>query len=290
MLILRIALILLLTYSYVLAASPDQLSFADSLAAEGDHYRAITEYKRFIHYQPADPRAAYAQLQIARSLIAGERWLKADRALEKIWSDYPGSSHAEQARQLFAEVAYQRGDYAEAKDRFELLAKSAAEEKKAEILYRLGLSQLQSNQPEKARQHFNQLQEPLKSELDLSVERYLKLPHKSPRLAGTLSAILPGAGQLYTERPRQAGIALALNAAFIYGAIEAWNNENYAVSGVLSLFELGWYGGNIYNAVNNAHKYNHNRQQQFLEQLQQNLNLSLGWHNDRPALTARFNF
>ncbi len=122
MLILRIALILLLTYSYVLAASPDQLSFADSLAAEGDHYRAITEYKRFIHYQPADPRAAYAQLQIARSLIAGERWLKADRALEKIWSDYPGSSHAEQARQLFAEVAYQRGDYAEAKDRFELLA------------------------------------------------------------------------------------------------------------------------------------------------------------------------
>ena len=85
-------------------------------------------------------------------------------------------------------------------------------------------------------------------------------------------------------------MALALNGAFIFGAVEAWENENFALAGILSLFELGWYGGNIYNAMNNAQLYNRRQRDSFLEQLQQRLDLSLGWHNNKPGLAARYQF
>ncbi len=47
-----------------------------------------------------------------------------------------------------------------------------------------------------------------------------------------------------------------LNALFIAGAVWACNDENYALGGILILFEAGWYSGNIYGAANAAHKYN----------------------------------
>ena len=285
--IISAILFLILTTSTASAAQADQLSFADSLATEGDHYRAITEYKRFLHYQLDDTRRAYAQLQIARSLIAGERWQQADAALEKVWINFPDSKEAEQAKHLHAAAAYERGDFDSAIERYTVLTKASNKSQRASSSYRLGLAKLQQGHLQTARQHFAELKDP---QLNLSLDQYQHLPQKSPRLAATLSALLPGAGQLYTERPRQAGIAFALNSAFIYGAIEAWDNENYSVSAILSLFELGWYGGNIYNAMNNAHKYNQRQRQNFIEQLQTRFNLSLGWHDNHPALTAQIRF
>jgi len=271
-------------------AEPNFLSFADSLVAENEYYRAITEYKRFLHYTPEDTRAAYAQLAIAKCLLAGERWDKADLALEKVWAIYPGSIEAKTARQLYADAAYNRGDFATAETRYQRLRQILSTESIDQPLYKEGLSQLQQGKIDATRNSFAALQSPLNLQLSLSLDEYQQLPKKSPQLAGSLSALLPGAGQLYTERPLQAGIAFALNAAFIYGAIESWENENYATSGILSLFEIGWYGGNIYNAMNNAHKFNRRQGDHFLEQLQQRFGLSLGWQQEQPQLQALFKF
>lgn len=283
-------LLLLLVFVPTAHAEPNQLSFADSLATEDDHYRAITEYKRFLHYNPQDPQAAYAQLAIGKSLLAGQRWNHADLALEKVWDLYPDSSEAATAKQLHADAAYDRGDYETAQLRYEKLKDNFPAESNQTFGYKIGLSQLQQNKPEESRTSFAKLPAPLSQQLTLSLDEYQQLTRKSPQLAGTLSALLPGAGQLYTERPRQAGIAFALNAAFIYGAAEAWDNENYAVAGILSLFEIGWYGGNIYNAMNNAHKFNRSQEHDFLERLQQRFGLSLGWQQGQPQLQALFRF
>lgn len=271
-------------------AAPDSLSFADSLAAENDYYRAITEYKRFLYYSPEDTRAAYAQLSIGKCLLAGQRWDKADRALEKVWSLYPESEEAQTARQLYADAAYNRGDFATAETRYQRLQETLPAESSDSNLFKEGLSQLQQSNLNEARKSFSALQSPLDLQLSISLDDYQQLPKKSPQVAGILSALLPGTGQLYTERPRQAGIAFALNAAFIYGAIESWEHENYATAGILSLFEIGWYGGNIYNAMNNAHKFNRRQQDHFLKQFQNRFGLSLGWHQDHPQLQALFNF
>ncbi|NOY12806.1 MAG: tetratricopeptide repeat protein [Deltaproteobacteria bacterium] len=285
---LLIILLLLLSPSTVFAA-PDLFSFAESLAAENDHYRAITEYKRFLHYQPQDSRAPRAQLAIARSLIAGQRWRQSDAALEKVWQNYPDSPEAVQARRLYADSAFDRKDYAVARQRYRRL-KQLPGQTTQQVDYRIGLSYLEENRLQDAQQSFSSMSGTEAPELLEELENYRRLPRKSPQLAGTLSALLPGAGQLYTGRLKQAGVAFALNAAFIYGAIEAWNNENYTVSGILSLFEVGWYGGNIYNAMNNAHKYNREREEAFKQRLRNRGGLSLGIHRQMPWLQARFNF
>lgn len=281
----RLLLLLLLIFPAVSVAAQDPLSFADSLADEGDHYRAITEYKRFIHYHPEDQRIAYARLQIARSLIAGERWAEADRVLEKVWKLHPMSAEALEAKELYADSAFDRGDHDAALQRYSTLGQHKHQHD--EHIFRQGLSELERGNTEAAMEHFRLIDKP---DLSLELDRYQQLPRKSPRLAGVLSTILPGAGQLYTERPRQAGIAFALNAAFIYAAVESWDNENYATSAIISLFELGWYGGNIYNAVNNAHKYNQRQQRRFIDQLQERFQLSLGWSNDRPTVSTLIRF
>ncbi len=283
-------LFFLLSFTPAAFAEPDLLSFADSLAAEADHYRAITEYKRFLHYHPEDPRVAYAQLEIAQNLLAGQRWEQADSALEKTWKLYPDSPEASAARRLYADSAYARGAYEMARHRYRELKANQMPQDNPELDYKIGLSELQLNEIDNARNSFARTPSPLNRQLQLSIDDYQQLPQKSPRLAGALSAILPGAGQLYTERPRQTAVAFALNAAFIYAAVEAWNNENYAVSGIVSLFEIGWYGGNIYNAMNNAQKYNRRQKHEFLERFQRKFGISLGWQQDHPQLQALYRF
>jgi hypothetical protein len=96
------------------------------------------------------------------------------------------------------------------------------------------------------------------------IEEIDRLPHKSPALAGTLAAILPGSGHLYTERPKDALVAFLLNASFALAAVQLYRNENYAAAGIFLFFEIGWYGGNIYSAVGSANKFNRRTQDDFV--------------------------
>ena len=47
------------------------------------------------------------------------------------------------------------------------------------------------------------------------------------------------------------------------------------LGGILLFFEAGWYGGNIYNAVNTAHKTNRRHYRSKLEQLREGCRFSL---------------
>ncbi len=91
---------------------------------------------------------------------------------------------------------------------------------------------------------------------------------KSPVLAGVLSTLLPGAGQLYNGRPGDAFLTFLLNGLFIAGSIEAIRHDELAIAGVLSFFEAGWYGGNVYSAVNGAHKHNRHADETLLQDLE----------------------
>jgi TM2 domain-containing membrane protein YozV len=80
--------------------------------------------------------------------------------------------------------------------------------------------------------------------------------YKSPEAAGVLSAFLPGSGQFYNGRYQDGVYSFLLNALFIVGAYKAYDQENFALAGILTLFEIGWYTGGIYGAVSGAHKCN----------------------------------
>ncbi|MBP2676377.1 MAG: hypothetical protein H6Q84_3217, partial [Deltaproteobacteria bacterium] len=114
--------------------------------------------------------------------------------------------------------------------------------------------------------------------------------YKSPATAGLLSAVLPGSGQMYTERYQDGITSFLLNGLFIVGAWKAFDSENYALGAILTLFEIGWYGGNVYGAIGGAHKFNRQIDEDQFRRGLQRLNLresELG----RPAgVSVKFSY
>jgi hypothetical protein len=92
-------------------------------------------------------------------------------------------------------------------------------------------------------------------------------PSKSPRTAGILAGILPGAGHLYLGKPRHAITALLLNGLFLAGATFSFLEGLEATGAILLYFETGWYLGNINSAREGAREFNRRQVQDVQNQL-----------------------
>ncbi|MDD4737560.1 MAG: tetratricopeptide repeat protein [Kiritimatiellae bacterium] len=136
-----------------------------------------------------------------------------------------------------------------------------------------GICQLRLHQPDDARATFQGLPETSPGAPDAhwlleEVSRFDELPFKKPWIAGTLSGLLPGAGQVYAGRPRDGAVAFTLNALLIWGAWESFDNNQNVTGALLCFLETGWYVGNIYNAVNSTHQYNRRLESAFFDRIQ----------------------
>lgn len=272
------------------ATASADLGFAESLFQEGDFYRSITEAKRFLFVHPADPRRGDARLLIGRAYLAGEQWKAAIAALEPFVAEGGEGKVAADAAFALADARLGAKEWDVAALEYSRFEEDHATDPRASISdLRVGwsrifaadevarldhdrgargfraaakeLQRLPPDHPEVARA----------KELAAGAESLAELPRRSPAVAGTLSAILPGAGQVYAGRGKDGFIAFVVNALFIGGAIESYRRENYVASGVLVLFEMGWYSGNIYSAINSAHRFNDERRATKLRDLRKRL-------------------
>jgi len=260
--------------------------FAESLYRDGDYYRAITEYKRRLHQNPDAVDAPLAQLRIGQSLMAGERWGEAESALQSLRDRYPQSREALRAQLLLAEIPYRQQRFSLAGERYRLLAEDQEHNTavRDQALYRLAWTRIERQDESLAMALLEQLPGQQPRALAAALSEAPAAGHKSPALAGTFSALLPGAGQLYTGHRRDAALSLALNAAFIGAAVEAFDNDSPILGSILVCFELGWYGGNIVNAVNHAHHFNRDAQQSRLEELRQRFGIDLRVEGDSSGV------
>jgi tetratricopeptide (TPR) repeat protein len=87
----------------------------------------------------------------------------------------------------------------------------------------------------------------------------------SPRTAGILAGIVPGAGHLYLGKPVQAVSAFLLNGLFLTGAVFAFREGLEAAGAILLYFETGWYLGNIKSAVEGARDANRQQHRAFAD-------------------------
>jgi outer membrane protein assembly factor BamD (BamD/ComL family)/TM2 domain-containing membrane protein YozV len=254
--------------------------FAESLFAEGDYYRAITEYKRFNYLYPVDILVEKADFRI------GECYFKAGRRSEAIDSfnvfirQYPAGALRPDALYLKGQAEKEQKRYTDALTTFDELIRTGDANYRDRALYAQALVLLAQQDWQRAREIFGSL--PQESPLYPSAIIYSDglgrmdgLPRKSPALAGTLAAVLPGAGHLYAERPRDGLVSFLLNGSFIWAAVELFRNNNNVAGGIVAFFELGWYGGNIYSAVGSAHKYNQRVEDEFLQGLKEKSGISL---------------
>ncbi|MFI5401187.1 MAG: hypothetical protein ACHQZQ_09075 [SAR324 cluster bacterium] len=218
-------------------------SLAESLFAEGEYYRAITEYKRLLSYFPGGAHDSAAQERIAQALLLGgeprlalgtigarpeaetdgarNRWLVL-RAMARMDLDWggPAPPPRENLERALADLEAVSPEYPGA----------------AGVA---GFVQAMQAPPE--------------------------LPSKSPALAGTLSAVLPGAGSLYVGRPAEAALSFVVNALLISGTVTAFQQRQDGLGVGLGVLALAFYGGNIYAAVSGAHKFNDRAEAEYLD-------------------------
>ena len=274
-----------------------QIGLGDYFLEGGDYYRAITEYQRFLFFFPDSLRAEEALWKITSSYFQGKKWDEALSAADDFLRKHPSSTWAAEAILLKGRCWMEKREFSQARHHFLRAREVAAGTGVAqEAQWQSAVSYLREERWKEAAAEFRKVEAgsrlyPRAEYWAQGMEGIEGVPQKSPTTAGIL-AVLPGAGHLYCERYRDAGIAFILNAAFIWGMVEAFKHENYVVGGILTFFELGWYSGNIYSAVSSAHKYNRNKKKEYLDGLEREDRFSMGisFREKQPFLSFRYAF
>jgi hypothetical protein len=228
--------------------SPDSaqgiLSFGETLLKAGESYRAVTEFLRVLHHYPDEKGASARALDgLGRAYASAGRWDEAAEAFGRLAALDPANPSAPLSR---GAALYRAGRHEEAR-----AALSGRDGEAASTLATLSwLREGGEGEP------------PAGIDTAL-VGEHETLPRKSPATAGILSAVIPGAGHLYVDRPRDALTALLINGLFTWGAVRSAREDQWGLAGVLGAVELFWYSGTIVGAVNGAHKWNAREEERF---------------------------
>jgi outer membrane protein assembly factor BamD (BamD/ComL family)/TM2 domain-containing membrane protein YozV len=242
-----------------------QMQFGDAFLAEGEYYRAVTEYKKYLILFPDGRQADAALFKAGMASYRGMEYEAAAETFASVRARFPASSHA-------AESAYYEGVCYARLNRFDKSApafETAATYKPVSGFApraRLGraLVEFDRGDPTGTRQGLNRFLtdfpgDPrtgnVRAALSLLPQED-ELPRKSPVIAGILSALVPGSGHMYAGHYGDGATAFLLNGLFIAGTVVAIQQENYAVAGVVGVIGLPFYIGNIYGASNAATKWN----------------------------------
>ena len=274
-----------------------QMGLGDHFFEDGDYYRAITEYQRFLYFFPESPRVEEGLWKIASSYFQGKKWDEALTAADDLLRKFPSSSWKAESFLLKGRCWAEKREFSQARHFFQRAQEvSPGTATSQEAQWQTAVTYLREDRWKEAAAEFRKVDRnsklyPRAEVWARGLDRSDEVPRKSPTTAGVL-AVVPGAGHLYDERYRDAGIAFALNGAFIWGMVEAFQHKNYVVGGILTFFELGWYSGNIYSAVSGAHKYNQRKKKEYLDSLEKEDRFSLGisLRDKQPLLSFRYVF
>jgi tetratricopeptide (TPR) repeat protein len=274
-----------------------QMGLGDYFFDDGDYYRAITEYRRFLYFFPESLRVEEALWKIASSYFQGKKWDEALTAADALLKKFPSSAWKGESFLLQGRCGMEKREFSQARHYFQRAQEVSPRTVTAqEAQWQTAVSFLREERWKEAAAEFRKVDPnsklyPRAEVWARGLDRIDEVPRKSPATAGVL-AVIPGAGHLYCERYRDAGIAFALNGAFIWGMVEAFQHKNYVVGGILTFFELGWYSGNIYSAVSSAHKYNQKKKKEYFDNLEKEDRFSLGiaFRDKQPLLSFRYVF
>ncbi len=234
-----------------------QLGFARALLAEGDYYRAIGEYKRFLYLSPDSPAAEEARLSIGRAYVYGGQAEAAEDYFLSLAKLSPAWTSRVQLEIGWARYVDGRPEAAALALQAFLRAQGAGRGDDVDrARYLLGWALLSAGEAEAAAQSFATVS-PFAGQgpLTEAARNWGALPRKSPVLAGVLS-VIPGAGHLYIGEPVTALGALAWNGLFSLALYESIRREQVGIAVLLGALELLWYSGTIFGAVSGAQKYN----------------------------------
>lgn len=245
-------------------------NFARTLADEGDHYRAIGEYKRALFLAPASSESGRWMHAIAESYRRGEQYDAAVKAFDDLatakpdWRPFAALGAARStlaAGNVEAAIARAR----EAASLLEPMGRAR------EAFWVEAWALLKAGRDAEAKAAFEKARGGgvLGEGADRALSAWPSLeqmPTKSPALAGALG-LVPGLGHLYLGEPGTALSALVWNGVFAWALVDALRAQQWSLAVVLGMFEAMWFGGSIVGAVSGAHRSNHDARLNALDDL-----------------------
>lgn len=256
-------------------AAQETMQFADHLFLDGDWYRSITEYRRFLfQVKGRGTEAPRAALAIGEALMRGEQWDAAGRQLDGVaqrtsaprqrWTALFGSGRAY--------LLDQRPELA--KPRLRLLAEdeSVPLALRSEAKWLLAWGHFDAGEIDEAYKYFSEIANDGGDHAEAAsgaAQALLskdQIDTKDPIIAGALS-IIPGFGHFYLGRWGVGVTSLAWNGLFLAAAIHAWITGQWGIALVLTLFEVGWYAGGIFGAVAGAVRYNRDSERNWRDEI-----------------------
>jgi tetratricopeptide (TPR) repeat protein len=242
-----------------------QLGLADAFLAEGEYYRAITEYKKFLFLFPDSGKADSALFGVGTAYYRGEEYEPAARTFAAVQEKYGKGVHAAPSAYFEGVSLWRLGRFdraGAALDRVAALDPSSDYAPLSGIgksLLAYDAKDLPGCRQELERFLASYPHDPRAENVRETVallDRNRELPRKSPAFAGALSAVVPGSGYLYAERYGDGLVAFVVNGLFIAGTVAAIHQENYAVAAIVGGIGVPFYIGNIYGSANAATKWN----------------------------------
>jgi TolA-binding protein len=242
-----------------------QLRLADGFTEEGEYYRAITEYKKFLMLFPASERADYAAFKTGMAYYRGEEYEPCVKSFSLLRAKYPTSRYLSQAGYFEGLGYWKVKEREKARNTLDTVPEDFPQSEFAPAA--LVARSLLALEEEDITTSVNRLQRladrypeyagsvNAKQAMTLIAE-YPRLPQKSKGLAAVMSAIVPGSGYVYADHVGDGLTAFAINALFIAGTVTAIYGENYPVAGIVGGIGVPFYVGNIYGSANAAKKWN----------------------------------
>ncbi len=248
--------------------------FADHLLEQGDAYRAIGEYKRYLFLSPGADDEDLVYYRIALAYLVGRQAVAALPLFEQVAGDPAARPEVRHAAWAATGKAFFNQDRCD--DAALHLGSPPANLDDRNILswaaYTRGHCYLKAFELEEAARAFSSVcSETVWSKPAAALENELSSPprfsRRSPTLAGILS-LVPGLGHLYLGMWPTAFAAATWNGAFLWAMYETGRSGHWGLFSLLALLEWVWYSGTIYGAVAGAFRHNRDARLNYLDSLE----------------------
>jgi len=248
-------------------SSNELLSYADYLFQEEEYYRSISEYLQFkFLYASTDDDSAYCNIQIIKCYYLGKEYKEAIRLTDLYLSGKKIKNPLVDNLYYYGGLSYLQLGYPSSA----ILYFNNLSSPKSKLLK--GIIYLKQYEWQTAKQEFDSLNEitdksisTISRELSKVALQGNNLRSRSPLLAGVSSAIIPGAGYIYTGNYQTGFASLILNSLLIGASYELNRKGLKFTSGLFFLITLGWYIGNIFGSVTSAINFNDNERRNYIQ-------------------------
>jgi hypothetical protein len=239
----------------------NSLKYADYLFKTNQYNLASIEFERVVFLEPKDTLSKLKLIQSYRYLTEYKTALnKIEEFFPYNLNNLPEEFSDEYVRNLLYENQFQKtNEFLQTVEYMDVGVRSE---------YELGIYILQYQWSEARRfadEHLGVLEESVRyNSLNDIIINGLNANYKSPFLAASISAVIPGGGKVYTGRWKDAIYSFLFVTTSSWLTYKSYQKNGFSFNSVLiGSFALTFYSANIYGSAKSAKGYNQKINQSF---------------------------